>query len=148
MNPPNSPPHVDLATISPLTELIIRGGDLTHSNAPQFLMNGYTQYHNSPGVYGLSVVFHQGYTLDQLAKAATFPNGSISYSVIARIRAELAALGMGYDMVLWKTHSNTYADHHTLGITRNGQIETQLERIVANALINAFSVVPNPYKRP
>jgi len=49
---------------------------------------------------------------------------------------------------MWKTHSNTYVDHHTLGITRNGQIETQLGRIVANTLINAFSVVPNPYKRP
>jgi nitrate reductase NapAB chaperone NapD len=148
MDPPNAIQQVDLTTISPLTEVIIRGGNLSQSNAAQILMSGYTQYRNVPGVYGLSVVFHQGYTLDQLVKAASFPNGSISYSMIARIRAELAALGMGYDMVLWKTHSNTYVDHHTLGITRNGLMETQLEYIVANALIKAFIVGPNPYKRP
>lgn len=144
---PNNITLIDLNKVSPLTEIIIRAGDLRSANAFQVLMNGYTQYRNVPGVYGLSVVFHQGYTLDQLAMAAHFPNGSISYSVIASIRSELAALKMGYDMVMWKTPSNMYVDHHTLGITRNGQIETTLERAVADALIKAFLVVPNLYKR-
>lgn len=146
MTPSNIPP-IDLNTVSPLTEIIIRGGDLHHPNAVQLLMNGYTQYRNVPGIYGLSVVLHQGYSLDQLAQAAHFPNGSISYTVIVSIRAALAALNMGYDMVLWKTPSNMYADHHTLGITRNGQIETTLARVVADALTKAFNVVPNLYKK-
>ena len=145
---PNNITRIDLNAVSPLTEIIVRAGDLRQNNATQVLMKGYTQYRNAPGVYGLSVVFHQGYNLDQLAQVARFPNGSIAYSVIVSVRAALAALNMGYDMVLWKTPSNMYVDHHTLGITHNGQIETTLEGVVADALTKAFNVVPNLYKRP
>jgi len=62
---PNNITRIDLNAVSPLTEIIVRAGDLRQNNATQVLMKGYTQYRNAPGVYGLSVVFHQGYNLDQ-----------------------------------------------------------------------------------
>jgi hypothetical protein len=148
MQPTHPTPRVDLSAISPLDEIVIRAGDLSQPIAAQFLIAGYTQFGTLPGVYGISVVFHQGYGVDQLAKAACFPNGKIAYSVIANIQDELTALNGGYALVLFVTPTPRFADHHTLGITRNGQIETTLDPAVANALLRAFKVVSNPYKKP
>lgn len=110
------------------------------------LKAGYGPYIGRPGVFGLSVIFHQGFDLDALAKAAHFPNGRIGYSVIAHIQEELANLNADYAMLLFITPTRRYVDHHTLAITCNGQIETTLEDDVADALLRAFTVVPNPYK--
>lgn len=141
-------PIVDLSAISPLDEIVIRAGDLSQPTAAQFLISGYTQFGTLPNVYGMSVVFHQDYSVDQLAKAARFPNGKIAFSVIASIQDELNALNGGYAMVLFITPTPRFADYHPLGITRGGKIETSLDPIVAYALLRAFKVVSNPYRKP
>ena len=146
MNANNPTLQVNLTVISPLAEIVIRSGDLTAPTVKQQLIHGYGQFIGRPGVFGLSVVFHQGYDVDALAKAAHFPNGKIGYSVIAHIQDELANLQGEYAMVLFITPTRRYADHHTLGITRSGQIETNLQDDVADALLRAFTVVSNPYK--
>lgn len=143
----NTPtPQVDLTVISPLAEIVIRAGDLTVPTAKQQLITGYGPFIGRPGVFGLSVIFHLGYNFDTLARAAQFPNGKIGYSVIAHIQDELTDVQNGYAIVLFITPTRRYADHHTLGITRNGQIETTLQDFVADALLRAFTVVSNPYK--
>ena len=146
MTPNNLTPHVDLTTISPLAEIVIRAGDLTKATVKAELKAGYGPFIGRPGVFGLSVVFHQGFDLDTLAKTAHFPNGKIGYSIIAHIQEELANLNAGYALVLFITPTRRYVDHHTLGITRNGQIETILADDAAEALLRAFIVVSNPYK--
>ena len=146
MTPNNLTPRVDLNTISPLTEIVIRGGVLTKPTAKADLITRYGPFIGRPGVFGLSVVFHQGFDLDALAKAASYPNGKIAYSIIARIQEELANLNAGLAMILFITPTKRFADHHTLGITCNGQIEAILADAMAEALLRAFTVVSNPYQ--
>ena len=73
MTPHNSTQQINLNAISPLAEIVIRAGDLTKVTARVELQAGYGPFIGHPGVFGLSVVFHQGFDLDALAKAATFP---------------------------------------------------------------------------
>jgi hypothetical protein len=49
-------------------------------------------------------------------------------------------------MVLFITPTNRYADHHTLGVMRSGQVMMQIDGAIADALLMAFTVVPNPYR--
>jgi hypothetical protein len=135
---------VDLWALSPLTEIVIRAGSLNRPDAKGILIDGYEDDPRYPNVFGLSTVFRQGASLDELARAAHFPHGKIGYSVIARIQQELAVVG--YELVLFITPTVRYADHHTLGIMKNGQVQQTLDDVAADALLRAFTVVSNPYK--
>ncbi len=70
--------QVDLSAINQLTEIVIRAGDLKAPQAGQHLMQRYEPDDRyEPMIYGLSTVFRQGVSLNQLARIYTlraFPN--------------------------------------------------------------------------
>lgn len=125
-----------------LLEFVLRGG----GPDVQRMIDRYEKDQQYPGVYGLSSIFHPGFTLDQLARSAWQPHTRIHYATVAEL---IAALGtLGYDLVLTPTPHPGNPDHATLSIGRQGVILTSMPRDAAQALVQAFHVAPNPYQRP
>ena len=139
-------PRVDLGAINTLAEIVVRGGDAHDPRARHALQRGYQQHLTFPDVQGLSVVFREGASLDELARQAAYPNAKLSYSVMSRLRAELHAAG--YDLVLYITPSRRLPDHHTLAVALGGSPLPVLPDAAADALIRALIVVDNPYRQP
>ncbi len=119
-----------------------RGGQPTEAN----LVRGYGAFTPRPGVYGLSVVFHPGYTLDQLLRVAQFPHSRVGYATIAEV--EMALTQAGYELVLTKTPTRKYVDHHTLGVAQGGVALRSLPADAARALTGVLHEIPNPYIAP
>ena len=139
-------PQVDLTQISLLTEIVIRAGNTGDPQNRRHTQRAYEpddRYSN--GVVGLSVVFHVGATLDELAKRAAFPNRKISYTAIGVLLHELALFGC--EPVLFVTPTSLVPDHHTLAIARGGVIEVILANDALDALLRSLIVVDNPYQR-
>ncbi len=126
------------------------------------LTNAYGPERGYPGVYGISVLFHPGWDVDQLAHAGYFRHGQISYATVAAIQAALAAAGPGPGYALLLTHTPTVAlpDHHTLGVALTqsahvspgaGPVAVALQTLpadAAHALSGVFTTSPNPYRQP
>jgi hypothetical protein len=138
MTQPGAAPQVNLQQIDQYSEIIIRAGNLRVANAAQHLMQRYEidQQYNPP-IYGLSTVFRQGARVSKLAKAAAYPNNAL-------VR-ELAIVK--HELILYITPDPRLPDHHTLAVAQNGAPQQTLLLHVADALIKAFIVVDNPYKK-
>lgn len=65
-----------------------------------------------PGVYGFSVQYNAGSSVDELAQAGKFRNARISFQDEDVLQAALAPLG--YRLVLIQTPGGGY--HHTLTV--------------------------------
>src|SRR5262249_36195212 len=109
---------------------------------PAALLAGYRTYVRY-GVSGLSVTFHPGYTLDQLAQAAHLPHLSISYATVQAVQQALTQAG--YDLILASTPTATNPDHHTLGVGQGGVNLPTLPPSAANALASVLRTAPNPH---
>lgn len=137
-------PSVDLATISPLTEIIVRGGDASASSARRVVQGAYIRVDPAfPDAVGLSSLFRKGATLDELAREGSFPHQKLSFSVVSKIMHELALAG--FELMLFKTPTARFPDHHSLAVARNGIVQSTLADDAADALIRAMTVVDNPY---
>lgn len=136
---------VDLARVSVLQEIVVRAGNARASGARAVLQARYERDDAYLDVVGLSTVFREGASLDQLARAAQFPHPRISWSVVGRLIAELTAVG--YEPVLFITPTPDLGDHHTLAVASIGAgvVEMTLPDAAANALIRAMDVDDNPY---
>jgi hypothetical protein len=147
MNPTSAAPQVNLQQIDQYSEIIIRAGNLHVANAAQHLIERYEidQQYNPP-IYGLSTVFRQGARVTELANAAAYPNKSLSVSIINALVRELAVVK--HKLILYITPDPRLPDHHTLAVAQNGVPQQTLLPHVADALIKAFIVVDNPYKKP
>lgn len=143
--PQGPTPQVNLQAINQLAELILRSGDLSLPSAKDTLMNAYEPDEEYPDVVGISTLFRDGATLDDLAREGAFPHRKISYSVVAKVVAELHV--EGYELVLWITPTDDLPDHHTLAIRQNGTVAQELPESAAQALTRAFLSVDNPYRR-
>jgi hypothetical protein len=139
-------PRVDLDAINSLAEIVVRGGNVHDPRARQTLQQAYQQHMSFPDVQGLSVVFRERASLDELARAAQLPYPKLSYSVISLLRAELRIAG--YEMVLYITPSRRLPDHHTLAVATGGSTLPSLPLAAADALIRTLIVVDNPYRQP
>jgi hypothetical protein len=137
-------PTVDLRRVSVLQEIVVRGGNAKAPNARATLQGKYERDDDYPDVIGLSTVFREGASLDQLARAAQFPHSRISWSVIGRLIAELGAVGC--EPVLFMTPTPDLPDHHTLAVAVGGIVEPSLSDMAADALIRAMQVDDNPYQ--
>lgn len=138
-------PTVDLGRVSVLQEIVVRAGNVKASGARVILQARYERDDAYPDVVGLSTVFREGASLDELAHAAQFPHPRISWSVVGRLIAELTAAG--YEPFLYVTPTSDLADHHTLAVARvgTGIVEQALPAVAADALIRAMDVDDNPY---
>jgi hypothetical protein len=137
-------PTVDLRRVSVLQEIVVRAGNTGAPDARKVLKDKYEGDRVYPDVVGLSTIFREGASLDELARAAHFPHPKISWSVVGRLIAELGA--DGYEPVLFVIPTAVLADHHTLAVARGGVVEQSLSDAAANALIRAMRVEDNPYK--
>lgn len=143
---------IHLASV--VLETILRAGVPLEAT----LTNAYGPERGFPGVYGISVLFHPGWDVDQLAHAGYFRHGQISYATVAAIQATLAAAGPGYAVLLTHTPTVALPDHHTLGVAlaQNagpgpGAVVVPLQTLpadAAHALSGVFTTIPNPYRHP
>ena len=139
-------PRIDLDAINALSEVVVRGGNAHDPRAHHTLQRAYQQHMSFPDVQGLSVVFRERASLDELARAAQLPYPNLSYSVVSLLRAELRRVG--FEMVLYITPSRRLPDHHTLAVAVGGLTLPNLPDAAAVALIRTLIVVDNPYRQP
>jgi hypothetical protein len=107
---------------------------------------GYTLHRQVPGLYGFSVQYAPGTTVDELAQAGQFPNAQISYEDEAKLAQAVRPLG--YTIRLVKSPGLGY--HHTFAVVYDatGGIQMRLPHTVAQALASAFRRMPNPHRVP
>jgi hypothetical protein len=119
-------------------EWVVRAGVAT----AQRLIEGYAQHKGAPGLYGFSVQYAPGATVEQLAQAGRFPHAQISYATDDALQAALAPLG--YTMRLVKSPGSGY--HHTFAVLYDGggTMAQVLPPDAAQAISQAFQQRANP----
>lgn len=123
-------------------EWVVRAGLATSRR----LQDGYVAHTLVPGLYGFSVQFHPGLTVDDLARAGQFPNGQISVASDIDLAAAVAPLG--YAIRLVRSPGSGY--HHTFAVLydASGTVLHTLPDDAAAALSRTFAQLPNPYRVP
>ena len=139
-------PRVDLDAINAPAEIVVRGGNTRDPRARHTLQRAYQEHMSFSDVQGLSVVFRERASLDELARAARLPYPNLSYSVVSLLRVALRAAG--FEMVLYVTPSRRLPDHHMLAVAMGGATLPDLPPAAADALIRTLIVVNNPYRQP
>ena len=136
---------VDLQQVSILTEIVVRAGNARQSDARYILQKAYVAVDASyPDTIGISTLFRPGATFDELAREGSFRNAQISFSIVGRIIAELAAVG--YELVLYMTPTAALPDHHSLAVGQGGTVLLHLPDDAGDALLRALDSIDNPYK--
>jgi hypothetical protein len=124
-------------------EWVVRGGVATLKQ----LSDGFGKHAGvvTP-LYGFSVQYQPGKTIDELALAGQFRNGQISYAGDDALQA--AVQSVGYTMRLIPSPGRGY--HHTFAViyNANGMMQQTLPPVVAVALSQAFRRMPNPHPVP
>ena len=121
---------------------VVRAGIAT----PDSLQIGYTEHRAVTGLYGFSVQYAPGITLDALAQAGRFKNGQISYADVNNLAQVLGHLGYTIRLVPSPGHGH----HHTFAVlyTANGSMLQSLPHVAAVALSITFQRMPNPHQMP
>jgi hypothetical protein len=139
---------VDLTTINPSFDIILRAGDITQPNAREVLQRNYAA--GNPdylSVVGLSVLFAPGADMLYLMQHNIVPHKRVAH---ARVQSIVAALNsQGYDMLLYVTPDMPrLPDHHQLAVSQQGVVLTKLPDDAANLLLQALQddINPNPRK--
>jgi hypothetical protein len=136
----------DLTTINPLVEIIVRAGNAAAPHARQTFQQAYVDIDLAyPDTVGISTLFREGATLDELAREGAFPHRKISFSVVGKIIEELGAIG--FELVLYITPTPRLPDHHSLAVAVGGIVQPTLSDIATDALLRALTVVDNPYQQ-
>lgn len=121
-------------------EWIVRAGEAQVKS----LIAGYREHAAVSGLYGFSVQYASGKTVEELALAGQFPNGQISFAGDSELAATLAPLG--YAMRLVRSPGRGY--HHTFAVlydASNVMLRT-LPQDAAHALAATFRHMPNPHR--
>jgi hypothetical protein len=136
---------IDLAAINPLVEIVVRAGNAAAPHARQTFQQAYVDIDLAyPDTVGISTLFREGATLDELAREGAFPHKKISFSVVGKLVEELSIVG--YDLVLYIAPTPKLPDHHSLAVAVGGIVQPKLSDIAADALLRALTVVDNPYQ--
>jgi hypothetical protein len=139
-------PTVDLSTIDPRSEVILRGGNVAVPGARLALQRAYLRADPAYGnLLGISVLFRAGATIDELAREGMFPHPKISIAVVTDILRELNQVSLG--LSLYITPTQDLPDHHTLCVTQGGVSQDSLSDVAGAALIRAMRVIDNTYQR-
>jgi len=121
---------------------VVRGGIAT----AQSLMAGYKEHAARRGLFGFSVQYASGKSVNELAHAGQIRNGQISYADDDELLAVLQILG--YTMRLEPSPGHGF--HHTFAVLYDGSgiMLMALPQDAADALSQTFRHQPNPYKQP
>lgn len=119
---------------------VVRAGEAQ----PQYLIDGYVQHKGALGVYGFSVQYNPGSSVDELAQVGRFRNATISYQDEDVLQTAVAALG--YRLGFIPTPGAGY--HHTCTVIYDaaGTMLHALPMAAAVAISSAFQRTPNPYR--
>jgi hypothetical protein len=115
---------------------VVRSGIAT----PEQLKDGTSEHKAIAGLYGFSVQYQPGRSIQELAAAGWFPNRHISVATIE----DLVAVGenAGYNVSVVKSPGRGY--HHTI------EVPYPMPDDLATALSNVFTQMlnPAPFPRP
>lgn len=119
---------------------VVRGGEAKATD----LVSGYGLHSSVPGLYGFSVQYQPGKSVDELANAGRFPNRQISYEDEAVL--DQAIRPLGYHLQIVPSPGTGY--HHTFVVVYNANniMEQRLPDDVAGALEAALKQIPNPHR--
>jgi len=139
-----STPVVDLSQTTTLGEIVLRAGNPTDPNARRSMKAAYERTDPMyPDTIGLSVLFHPGATVDELAREGSFRHPKLGYAMVSHLMQALVQVG--YELVLFVTpHPELpipLPDHHSLG-----QVESKLADAAADALLHTLTMMDNPYQ--
>jgi hypothetical protein len=109
---------------------VVRGG----LASPENLQDGTSEHALVSGLYGFSVQYSPGKTIQELAAAGRFRNAQISVTTVEQLVA--AAGGAGYKIAVVSSPGIGY--HATV------EVPDPLPDDLALALSNAFRRMPNP----
>lgn len=112
----------------------------------QSLIAGYAQHRRVPGLFGFSVQYAPGKTVEELARAGQYPHAQISYATDDALLVTLQPLG--YIMRLVQSPGMGY--HHTFAVLYDatGTMVQVLPADAATALSGTFRQRPNPGRIP
>ncbi len=110
--------------------------------SPGSLVKGYNQHRGVPGLFGFSVQYAPGRSIEELALAGQFPHEQISYATDDAL--QLALQPHGYTMRLVRSPGRGY--HHTFAVLYDmGGLPLQrLPQDAAVVLSQTFRHRPNP----
>ncbi|HKV83646.1 MAG TPA: hypothetical protein VJN88_03760 [Ktedonobacterales bacterium] len=119
---------------------VVRAGEAQ----AQFLVDGYVEHRRMPGVYGFSVQYNAGSSVDDLALAGRFRNTRISFQDEDALQAVVAPLGYRLEFI----PSPGGGFHHTCTLIEvaTGAPLHALPANAASALSNAFQRMRNPHQ--
>jgi hypothetical protein len=142
-----SVPTVDLSTLNPPIEIVLRAGDIRQPNAREVLQRNYAAGNpDYPTVVGLSVLFAPGAGVSGLVQRNVVPHGRVAHATIQHILASLQS--QGYGMLLYITPDlPRLPDHHQLAVTSQGAVLSKLPDDAANLLLAVLHDDPNPNPR-
>jgi hypothetical protein len=148
-------PHiaqVDLDSVDTQQELVVRAGTVRPPDLSvdvvQILIGNYGAIdENYPGIFGFSVLYHQGMQLDDLALRNPVPHKKLSYGTVILLQQE--SRKVGYEMVLFITPNADLPDHHSLAVQRAGNAapEQEMPRAIAEMLVRVSTVDDNPHPK-
>lgn len=121
---------------------VVRAGEAKAAD----LIAGYAPHMLVSGLYGFSVQYQPGQSVDALAQAGQFPNATISYE--DEITLAHVVESFGYTMKLVSSPGKGY--HHTLCVLYDATnvVVMRLPQDVAQALSTTFKRMPNPHRMP
>lgn len=108
------------------------------------LINGYRLHSGITGLYGFSVQYTAGKSVEELAQAGQFSHAQISYAQEQDLAASLAHLS--YTMRLVRSPGKGY--HHTFAVLYDatGLMLHTLPQDAADALSRTFKQRSNPHR--
>ena len=145
-----SVPTVDLSTLNPQLEIILRAGDIRQPNAREVLQRNYAAGNpDYPTIVGLSVLFAPGADVLGIVQRNVVPHGHVAHATIQQILTSLQS--HGYGMMLYITPDlPRLPDHHQLAVTSQGAVSNTLPDDAADLLLAVLhdDRNPNPRKQP
>ena len=123
-------------------EWVVRAGVA----AARSLIRGYREHATVPGLYGFSVQYAPGKTVEDLARAGQYPHPQISVATDDALA--VALIPLGYAMRLVRSPGKGY--HHTFAVLydASGSALHALPDDAARALSATFRQQPNPFATP
>ncbi|HEX6820299.1 MAG TPA: hypothetical protein VF120_18120 [Ktedonobacterales bacterium] len=121
-------------------EWVVRAGEAR----PEYLVSGYGPHRAVAGLYGLSVQYAPGKTVDELAHAGRFPNAQISYATDDSLASALQPLGRSMKLI----SSPGQGYHHTFAVVydASGVMLTRLPLALAIVISQTFQRRSNPLR--
>jgi hypothetical protein len=144
---------IDIATLDPNLEIILRAGDANQKDAARIFQDNYKA--GAPLKIGLSILFRRHdpqhprtplAMIDLLTQDNPLPHKKVSWAKLSEIIAALASTGNGYALHLYSDPIQDLPDHHLLVVVQNNLEQNTLSDEAAQALKQIMTLEDNPHR--